>query len=458
MNAEFTDRQAGKEALSGKIYVGFIQGYRTGEQMQAKTRMMGFLGAVGVVIVSGLALKSRQAPAPAPQPKITSDSSAADTVISSSLKAERVDSFFTLTGVVQPSAQAAISVIQPSRVVQTFIHNGQRVNRGQVLIVLDSTEAHSQELSAQEAVTAAASQLAKAKAGAQVKDIDAASSVLNAKAALNQAIQKLSQSQLKAKAAAVESNVDSVSALQNELKAKIGLQQALHTLHSLLALQSVGGVSRSQLQGAQAQVRSAQSDLKSAEAMARAAAAGPLPGVTFKAALAQRDIQQAELGVKQARDGVKSALKGLTQVKRIGQSDIASAEAALKQSNAGLAPAIALEKSTTLSSPIEGIVTGMSIHPGETAQPGAPLFTVIAYQSPHVEALALTRQTLLMHPGETVSIFPDSMSKRPIQAVIAVISNIAEPDGRSFRIRFKLIHPPANLPIGQSAQIQIPLR
>jgi multidrug resistance efflux pump len=357
-----------------------------------------------------------------------------------------------LIGTVQAN-QATLSVIQPARVTGIAAREGDRVRHGETLIRLDAATGQAQERTAAAGIEGARAQLAKAKAGGEAQRVKADADVTTAQAGLAQAQDKLQQALLARDAAQANQQADLGAAQENVRKARLGLETARKTLNSLEQLDTVGGVARNNLEGARTQVASAQSDLNQAEAQVRRLQAGPPGGTSFRVALASQDVAAAQLGVQQARGGIDTALRARRETLRLAQSDIAAAAAGVQQAEAGLGGAQAAAQWAMLKCPLDGVVSAVNIHPGETAQPGAPLLTIVAQAGYRIEALVTSRQLPQLHVGQAAQVTLDTRPGQVFAASLYAISHVAEPDGRSFRIKLRFVHIPANLRPDQGAHI-----
>jgi len=362
-------------------------------------------------------------------------------------------STLSLIGSVQADALATLSARMPARIVRVGTTEGATVRRGQLLVQLDDAEFRGQERTAQAGVTAAQAQLAKAKAGYAAQRVKADAEVQTAQNGLHLAQQKLQQAALARDAARAEGNADLTAAEEGVHKAEIGLDRAKKTLHDLEELDKVGGVSRNELEGARTQVTLAQSDLDGARAQVKRLKEGP-NGVSYRVALAQKDVDQAEEGVRQAQQGIETAEEGRKQTLAVADKDTQAAQAALTQAQAGVSSAHAAVLAMQVVSPLDGIATGLAARAGETAQPGVPLVTVVSLASLRVDALVPSRQLPRLPRGQAVKITVDTQPGTTFAANVSEISPIAEPDGRTFRVKFRFPHPVALRP-GQTAQITI---
>jgi multidrug resistance efflux pump len=361
-----------------------------------------------------------------------------------------------LTGAVQPDTQATLSSARlPARIVAVYVREGGRVQRGQVVVQLDDAEFRAQTRTAQAGVAAAQTQLHKAQAGREAQRVKANADVTTARAGLRQAQGKVRQAELTRDAAQADHQADLAAARKGVDRAQIALTQAKQTLHGLEELAKVGGVSRSDLEAARTQVSIAQSDLESAQAQVRRLENGPREGVgPYRVALAQKDVEAAAEGVRQAQEAIRTAEEARRQTLVLADQEIRAARAAVTQAQSGVTGALSAQSQTRVIAPIDGIATGVVARAGETAQPGVPLLTVISLAGVHVDALVPARELTRLHVGLPARIAVDTQPGRPLAAHVSEIARIAEPDGRTFRVKFRLQNAAALRP-GQTARITI---
>jgi multidrug resistance efflux pump len=446
---------------------------RTAEDDAAKrsngkrVRVYGGLAILALVCVAALQLRPRPASSQGATPHAASPArglsslvpSAADTGAGADDAASKAADFapsgggpIALIGLVQAD-QATLSVVQPARIVGVAVSEGDHVRRGEALVRLDAAAGRAQERTAAAGVAGARAQLAKARVGLAAQRVKADADVATARAGLQQAQDKLQQAVLGRQAAQAEQQADLDAARQNVRKAQLGLESARRTLNSLEQLNTVGGVARNDLEGARTQAATAQSDLEQAEAQVRRLQAGPPGGAAFRVELAGRDVAAAQAGVKQAREGVATALQARTETLRLAQSDIQAAQAGVAQAEAGLSGAQSAAQFATLTSPLDGVVAGVGAHTGEIAQPGATLVTVVAQSGYRIEALVTARQLPRLHVGQPAKVALDTRPGQTWTASLYAISSVAEPDGRTFRIKLRFEHLPADLRSNQSVRL-----
>lgn len=358
-----------------------------------------------------------------------------------------------LLGSVVAPTQTSLSVRIPARIVQVYVKEGDMVRAGQPLIDLDESEMVTQERTAQAGVDAARAQVKKAQVGTTAQQVKADADVNTARSALTQAQTKLQQATLARQAAEDDQKAELKTAQEGVRKAEAALQRAQETLRGLEELAKIGGVSRSDLAGARTQATVAQSDLDTAKTQAERLNAGQ-NGLPYRVELAQKDEDAARAGVQQAREGLKSAEEGRRQTLLVSRQDVQSAFAGLSQALAGLTGVRDARRQAHLSSPISGLATAVPARTGETAQPGVPLATIVSLVGLRVEALVTARMLATLRAGQSATVAVDTLPGRKIAAVVSDISRIAEPDGRTFRVKFRLLESPILRP-GQTARIRL---
>ena len=358
-----------------------------------------------------------------------------------------------LLGSVVAPTQATLTVRMPARIRQVLVREGEIVRAGQTIVEFDETELAAQEQTAHAGEAAALAQVRKARAGLAAQRVKATAEVDTAKAGLRQAQNKLQQATLARQAAADEQKSDLRAAQEGVRKAQVAYDRAQETLSGLEELSKVGGVSRSDLEGARAQARVAQSDLDSAKTQVDRvqAGTGTLP---YRVALAQKDVDAAQSGVQQAQEGLKAAEEGRRQAIRVAEQDVRAAQAAFDQAAAGVAAVQATRSQARLASPISGLVTSVAARTGETAQPGVALATIVSTVGLRVEALVPARLLPLFRGGQSADISVDTAPGRVFGAIVSDIARVAEPDGRTFRVKFRLLDTPPLHP-GQTARIRV---
>lgn len=161
----------------------------------------------------------------------------------------------------------------------------------------------------------------------------------------------------------------------------------------------------------------------------------------------QDAYNSARVGVVSARNAADVAAKDLARNEKllaagaiaerdIDQSRRASiaAQAALEDANSKLASAQKSYRSTTVTSPFNGIVSERPVSPGDVVQPGTALFTVVDPSSMRLEASVPAEQLASIRIGVPVDFTVSGYPGRQFVGRITRINPTADPTTRQVRI------------------------
>ena len=364
----------------------------------------------------------------------------------------------SLLGSIQSEAQSTLSVRMPGRIVLVAVREGDTVHTGQILVSLDDTDVRGQIRVAEAAALAARTQLNRAEQSRAAQKVKADGDLQTAQSTLDSAQSGAKQAAAGVEAARSEQQTDMKLAREGITQADQEVAQAQQSLASVEELNKVGGVARNDLDGARRQVTIAKSHLTTAQTqLQHATATDTATGEPMRVAAAQRTLQTAQQGVEAAQKGLNLAQRGRKQTMLLAAGDVDAAHAALVQAQAAVTSAQNGTAQTRLASPIEGVVNTVTAHVGDTAQPGMPLLTIVSPSGLRADALVPARQLSGIHLGQEARVTVDTDLIKSYPAVVSDIARVAEPDGRTFHVRFRLISN-GNLRPGQNARITVPLR
>lgn len=287
----------------------------------------------------------------------------------------------TATGSILPGAEATLSFQVSGEVSNVPVQAGERVQRGQVLVQLDTSDLELQVRSAEATLASAQAQLDQLKAGPRPEEVAAAEANLAAaQAALDAAAaerRRLEAGAMEAEIAAAEAQVASALTQQkvaqdnhdNTMKCKKVTLPSGEKKKICPGLGTLEEQARYNLHAANEGLEAAQAQLDAllagADHQTRAVRANE------GAAMAQRDAAQSQLDL---------LLAGATA----GQ--IAAAEANVAQAKVALDSArLALERAG-LRAPFDGIVAHIDVERGESAGPQMPVITLVEDSQFRVEA------------------------------------------------------------------------
>lgn len=319
------------------------------------------------------------------------------------------EAVITAKGEVVPEDYARVAFTLGGVVAQIPVKEGQQIQKGNTLAILDTSDLQLQVKTAQEALALAEASLAQAKTPASAEEIAAAEAAYSsALAGLERANKKPTEQEIAAAEAAYNSAVSGYnSALASLNRAKNGpTKEELEILQSQLAkakaaldtaqaaYDRIGGANNPfsaqtpqalQLQQATQDYQIALSNYNKAVnpdattvAQAQAAVAQANAQVAqTKSALEKLLDQPNAQDIAQAQAQVDSAKAQLDLKKKGARAqDIRVAEIRVDQARTGLEQAQAQLAKATLVAPMDGTITEVRIREGEIAPAGQPLFTI----------------------------------------------------------------------------------
>ncbi len=356
------------------------------------------------------------------------------------------------SGEVVPSQETYLGFPLSGRVATVMVNKGDRVEAGQVLIVLEADLLEADVAQAEAALAAAQAQVALLQAGPRPEEIALAEAqVAAAQTSVAQAEIQQTRPDLGATQAEIKAAQAQVSAAQAD-------QLVTEEFHDLTmtcvdvelpggeemticpALGAMEEQARYGFQAADAAQVAAQAQLDalmgSANAEVRAVAAG------VQAAAAQRDAAQAQLETVQAGASAE---------------EIAAAEAAVTQAEAALQVARAVLDQATLRAPVAGTVTALEIGPGETVMPGQVALTIVELSLLRVKTTDLSELDVArVAPGQQASVYVEPLGVT-VGGHIARIASQAEMIGGDvvYAVVVELDEQPPGLRWGMSVEVEI---
>lgn len=284
-------------------------------------------------------------------------------------------------------------------VAQVLIDDNQQVKAGQVLVRIDPRDYQAKLDQAKAALQLAEAQAQAAGVGVpwtqestQSGSTGADAQLANAQAEFEKARYTYERDST-AELAFAQANVDARQASADRAQAD------LERMKPLLAKAEI---SQQQYDAYLATARVAASELQAAKEKLAAA--------HKTADLARAAMEAAKAKVAGARAGVNQAQANFKQV-RIRQADAESAAAAVAQARANLEAAELQLSYTTITAPVEGVVTKKSVEVGQIIQPGQGLFVLIPLQDIWVTANFKETDLAKVRPGEKAEVHVDMYGK-----------------------------------------------
>lgn len=300
----------------------------------------------------------------------------------------------------------------PGRIEYVAVREGDKVQKGQLIVRLDDAEIQAQLREAQARVTAAQQQeqqarfqldvlnsrieeanlsFQQAQGDAQGRISQAASNVAAAQAQLNQAQAQLLQTEAELKLAKIDRD-RFVTLVQGGAIAKQRFDQAQTQVESLEAAVLAR---RSTVEAARKQVNAAQGQLVQAQT------------TSLNPEMRKAQVAALQKQLDQARSQLKAA-----------QSEVARTQAAQQQ----IATKI---NDLKVVSPIDGTVTARTVEPGEVVAAGKALLSVINPNTVYLRGYIPEGEIARVRVGQAAKVYLDSFPNQPLSARVAAIDTQA---------------------------------
>lgn len=278
----------------------------------------------------------------------------------------------------------------PGHIAQLMVDEGQSVKADQVIAKLDDTDFKAQVATAQATLAVAKSNLASSQTGVTLQSSTSDAQIAQAQATV----------------ATAEAGVRTARA--GLATARVNARKADDDAVRTRRLYKVGGISRQQLDAADAAAAAADSGVAQANAQV-ASAEGQLQNARQSVALAQANTQQVEI----KKGGVQTV-----------QAQIQQAQAQLDAAQLQLAHA-------TIYAPANGIVARRMVNVGEQVQPGQGLFSIA--KTDNIWILAYVEETAIrrVHQGAPVDVHIDAYPNDTFKGTVSLVNVVT---GSSFSL------------------------
>ncbi len=284
-------------------------------------------------------------------------------------------------------------------VVDVLVLDNQAVKAGQVLVRIDPRDFQAKVDQAKAALMQAESQLRSAQVEVPWTNETTQSGASMASAQLADAQAELTRSQIALEQASgsdlafAEANVRSKQASADRAKADLDRMQPLVQKEE---------ISRQQYDSYVAASRVADSELQASQEK--------LASARKEASIHQAQLEAAQSRVSQAKAQVESSLANRKQV-AVRTADVGARDAAVAAARANLAAAELQLSYTTLTAPVDGVVTRKSVEAGQIVAPGQSLMAIIPLNDIWVTANFKETQLANVYPGQRAEIAVDMYGK-----------------------------------------------
>lgn len=284
-------------------------------------------------------------------------------------------------------------------VLDVLVRDNQPVKAGQVLVKIDPRDYQARLDLAKAGVLQAQGQANSAREVVPWTNDTTQSNVAAAQAELANAQADLERSRIAAEQAAGSDLAYAQANVQSKQASNDRAQTDLARMKPLLDKAEISG---QQYDGYLAAARVAESELQ--------AAREKLASAQKEAAIRKAGLGSAESRVAHAQAQVQASVANRKQVP-IRTSDAGTASAAVAAARANLEAAELQLSYTTISAPIDGVVTRKSVETGQTVAPGQSLMAIIPLSDVWVTANFKETQLANVRPGQRAEIKVDMYGK-----------------------------------------------
>jgi RND family efflux transporter MFP subunit len=339
-----------------------------------------------------------------------------------------------VTGSVRPELDASIASKVMGRVQSVLVREGDRVHRGEPLVVLDARDLDASISQASAGLHAAAVGYDTARTTArmesalsQARIAEAQSKVAQSEAALQAARARQDLVQAGPRRQEREQAVLAVS------QADAGYTLAEHNLKRMASLFDQGAISAQQYDQYHSQFEIVKSQLAAAQQARSMVEEGSR---TEEIRAADQAVREAQAGVQEAHAALKSAQAGALQTE-VRRQEVQGARAQIGQSRAGLLLAQMTRNEATIPAPFDGVVTKRLADPGTMAAPGVPLLAVQG-GALRLEASAPESVLAFVRRGSTVPMYFDALQNHALTGRVVEIAPQGDESSHTFTVKIDL--------------------
>lgn len=333
---------------------------------------------------------------------------------------ESIADIAEVTGTVVAAQRAELSPKIMGRVSAIYVHEGQQVRKGQVLVQLEAADLAAGVAQASASTGAASAALAQAQTASILQREQSRSRIEQATAALRQAQAHLSKvlegSRTQEKAVAAQA-IAMAEAEARNAEANYGRYQKLYEQGVVSAMEADRYRTASDV---------AKAHLETARQQASLAYEGSR----------KQEIDTAQAQLLQAQDAVRLAKASVAE-NRMKQDQVRLARAQLVQASAARSGASVQYSYSRIVAPFSGVVTARMVDPGDLASPGHPLIVVEDTSQYRLEASVPEDTLRHLYLGQSVPVSLDLLGQ-PLLGQVSRIIPSADPSSRTFTVKVDL--------------------
>jgi HlyD family secretion protein len=171
-------------------------------------------------------------------------------------------------------------------------------------------------------------------------------------------------------------------------------------------------------------------------------------------AIAQKDVNDAQVALSQARAQSETARKRLEDLRSFANEQALRAAAAQRDAARGRNESAQAQYSySRLTSPIDGVVTDLPFYPGETGTAGAPVVTVMDISRVTARTHVSQADAAQIKVGDSANLIGDGGV--PVPARITHVSPALDPGNTTVEVRAEADNKDGRLRPGASLRVEV---
>lgn len=322
-----------------------------------------------------------------------------------------------------------------ARVVSVIGREGERVNKGQVVVQQDTTDLNAQLQQAQANLQASEANLRSAQARLAQTETQARLQVTTSSVGIRDAEQQVASAQEQLALAKRPQRTQEINVAENAVSlAQANYERATSDRQRYEALVKEGAAPQITLDQYVNQEKVAKAALDTAREQLQIAQTGGRA----------ESVRQAEAAVRRAEAQLRLARANRQQID-VREDDIRAARAAVAQARAQVAQQQATVRiarqaitDASLRSPINGVISERLTEPGQQAAPGAAVMRLISLDTVYFEAQVAETELNSVKVGQPVTVRLDAYPGRVFTGKVARINPTGSTSSRTFNVRVNI--------------------
>lgn len=335
------------------------------------------------------------------------------------------------TGKVRGERVADLGLDAGGVIKRVYIHEGDFVHSGTLLISLDKTDFDSKIQSSQAALASAEADYRRACVGAQPADIKKARAELAQADYVGRA--RVAQMQARLRDLQSGSRSQEISAAQSELrrvKAILNKSQKDYNRTALLVKQ--GALAASQLDQAETDLETAKADVDAQQDKLSLLKEG---AKSYQIDEAKAALDEAKVSRKTNVDAAREALNSLLALPR--HEDVLAAKSKVDEARTNLRNSLDDKNKTDLVAPFDGVVSSVPVEDGQSISPGQKLVELQEIKHPVIEVETDEENLSTLSIGQKAVISTDAYPGKTFEAEVYDLGSNVNSERGTVKIKLR---------------------